>query len=57
MIKYTKNEHLNWRNSIEMDCTADVSEIRALSIVKDVRNAGKYSTHFQDAMNQTQDQQ
>ena len=40
-----------------MDCTADVSEIRAPSIVKDVRNAGKYSGHFQDAMNQTQNQQ
>jgi hypothetical protein len=35
-----------------MDSTADVSEIRAVSIVKDVRNAEKYSAHFQDAMNQ-----
>ena len=40
-----------------MDRTADVSEIRVVSTVKDVRNAGIYRTRLQVAMNQKYNQQ
>ena len=45
-----RNEHFHWRHCVKVDCTADVSEIRAVSIFNDIRNACKYSPSFQDAM-------
>ena len=52
LLNIQTNEHYIWRHRVEMECTADVSENRVVSIAKDVRNAGIYSAHFQDAMNQ-----
>jgi len=57
LLNTQKNEHYNWRHRVEMDCTADVSEIRVVSTVKDVRNAGIYRTRLQVAMNQKYNQQ